>query len=130
MSNVRLHLNAWHTNRRYQIVDDRGCKFCLKGHDSLEHFFKCPSISAVLPAILKVNGIVPVQTWLLKSDFKQHRLLMALYIHALYNVHNMYRNKADRQEFRQTVENLVLGIPLKPKLQAYIRQAVNPYVWY
>jgi len=50
IANVRLHLNAWHTRRRYQQQGVIQCYFSGKHLvDSLEHIFHCDLVRSVFP---------------------------------------------------------------------------------
>ena len=128
LSNIRLHSNAWHTRRRYQQRTNSFCMFCRdpEAEDSIEHIVSCPSVQQILPAKLKTgpSGKVGFQTWLLFGLDDPERMLMSLYVHAIYTIHNMYRHSCDRGEFKQTVERIVLEIPLSQQLQANINNAI------
>ena len=56
IANVRLHLNAWHTKRRYQQKGEIQSYFCGKYVvDSLEHIFHCDLIRLVFPIKWRTN---------------------------------------------------------------------------
>jgi len=127
MSNVRLHLNAWHTGKRYQLSDGN-CLFCenSRAEDRIEHIFVCPVVQDVLPPRLKSGTppLVSVDTWLLLRLAKQNRLLMALYVHAIYCMHNLYRHTSDRGEFRKSVERCVLEVSLQDNLRKFVHDCL------
>ena len=127
MSNVRLHLNAWHTGARYQKKHTT-CLFCNNStaEDRIEHIFFCPVVQDVMPYRLKAGTprLVSVDTWLLINMEKQNRLLMALYVHAVYTMHNTYRHTTDRGEFRKSVQRCVLDIPIEGKLRTFVHDIV------
>ena len=90
MSNVRLHFNGWHTHRRYQR--NLPCEFC-KGPstlDCLEHYFSCRTLMEIFPVYLHCRSggrrRVPIQSWFLLELDKPAKLVMALYIHAIYKL--------------------------------------------
>ena len=90
----------------------------------------CPSVQQILPERLKTGlpGKVSFQTWLLFGLNDLERILMSLYVHAIYIIHNMYCHSCDRDEFRQTAERIVLEIPLRQQqqqLQASINYAIS-----
>ena len=128
MSNVRLHLNAWHTGSRYQQKHGN-CLFCRSSmaEDRIEHIFFCPVVQDVLPHRLRSGTppLVSVDTWLLMRMVKQDRLLMALYVHAIYCMHNLYRHTPDRGEFQKCVQRCVLDIPLKGNLRKFVHDVVS-----
>ena len=103
MSNIRLHLNAWHTRSRYQQTGS-ACVFCGNSlaEDRIEHIIFCPTIQGIMPACLKApyTGKVSPDTWFLHGTYKQDKLLTALYVHAIYVAHNTYRHSPDRGELR------------------------------
>ena len=63
---------------------------------------------------------------IMQSRFKQDRLLMALFVYALYTLHNLYRHNPERKEFRKALERIVLDVPLAPKLGKFIREVLQP----
>ena len=55
-ANVRLHLNAWHTQRRYQIKTYSPCCFCSSQVlDSIKHILWCPSLQSLFPPVWHGN---------------------------------------------------------------------------
>jgi hypothetical protein len=125
MSNVRVHLNGWHTKRRYQ---EKGvCIFCAREEDSLEHYFRCSSIRSVFPKRLKrePSQKVFMGYWFLFTLKKPDKILMALYIHAIYNMQNSRRHGCNVSELRLCIEMIVLDIPLRAEIQQYVRNAIR-----
>ena len=41
-------------------------------------------------------------------------------------MHNQYRHGAERAEFKQSVEHIILSIPLKTKLRQYVYNVLRP----
>ena len=119
---IRLAFNGWHTSRRYQ---ERGsCIYCrVEGTwDSIEHYFRCRTVHDILPSRLKHrSGIVPIRSWFLCCTLKQDKLLMALYIYAIYKLGNIYRHTHCRHEMKQAVERLVLEVPLRASLKSFVQ---------
>lgn len=126
-SNIRFHLNGWHTRRRYQ--QEGACLFCAGANtiDSIEHFVFCQVLHNVLPMRLKVEGQghVPVTTWFLYSLGKPDTFLMALYIHAFYTVHNLYRHSADWTEIKLLIERIILDIPMRQQLRKFVKSVIH-----
>ena len=122
LSNIRLHLNGWHTAARYQ--QKLRCVFCSnpRAEDRLEHILVCPVIQQAMPAQLRSasDGRVTADTLFLFGLSKPDRLLAALYVHAIYTLHNTYRHTPDRGELRQAVERIILDIPLNSKLRKFV----------
>ena len=50
---------------------------------------------------------------------------MAFYIHAIYAMHNTYWHISSRSELKLSVERIVLDMPLRPSLAAYVREVVR-----
>ena len=128
LSNVRWQLNGWHTGRRYQQTLNTRCCFCTnpEAQDSIEHFIFCPALQQCLPSRLKSGSPLAVSppTWFLFCTLSEDKLLMALYIHAFYTLHNQYRHSQDRGELRLSVERIVFDIPLKRKLASFVKECV------
>ena len=125
MANIRLHLNGWHTSARYQRKPVGRCLFCRnpKAEDRIEHIFRCPAARQIMPDRLKSGtpSTVLAHTWRLFYLEKQDQLVMALYVHAMYTMYNLYRHIPDRGEFRQSVERLVLEIHWKDKHRRFLK---------
>ena len=124
LSNARVHLNGWHTRRRYQ---EKGvCLFCAREEDSLEHYFTCSSIRAVFPRKLRreLSQKAFVGYWFLFTLRKPDKILMALYIHAIYSMQNTIRHRHKVSELRLSIERIVLDIPLRPDIQRYVKSAM------
>ena len=51
---------------------------------------------------------------------------MALHIHAFYTLHNHYCHGAETSEFTQSVQKIILDIPLGTKLSKYVREELWP----
>ena len=97
--------------------------------DSIEHFIFCPVVQAAMPGRLKVGSppSVDFKSWFLFTLSKPDKLLMALYVHAFYTMHNQYRHNPDRGEFRLAVEKIILDIPLRPALSDYLCNTILPF---
>jgi len=50
---------------------------------------------------------------------------MALYIHAVYTMHNTYRHISSKGELARSVEKVVLDIPLRSALRRYVHGRIN-----
>ena len=124
---MRLHLNGWHTAARYQHKTT--CLFCkaAESEDRIEHILTCKTVQRVLPSRLRsaTTGVVSCNTWFLFIPTKPERLLAALYIHAIYTMHNKYRHSQDRGEFKQCVDRIVMDIPLAPKLHKFVAEVLR-----
>ena len=88
----------------------------------LEHILVCLAIQQVMPAHFRSasDGTVTADTLFLFGLSKPDRLLAALYVHAIYTLHNTYRHTPDRGELRQAVERIILDIPLNSKLRKFV----------
>ena len=69
--------------------------------------------------------LVSPDTWLLIALDKPDLLLMALYVHAVYTMHNKYRHSADRGELRKSIERIILDVPLEGKLHNFVARVIN-----
>ena len=80
-----------------------------------------------MPARLKsgIPYMVSPDAWLLFGLEQQDQLLMALHVHAVYSLHNMYRHIPDRGEFRQSIQRAVLEIPLSAKWRQFVSSAMQ-----
>ena len=138
LSNIRLHLNAWHTSRRYQNRRKTTCVFCQKEgtEDSIEHIFFCERVQGILPCQLKTGAParVPVSTWMLLHVEKPEKLLMSLYVRAIHSIHNAYRHNheynmdshaLDHGEFKHAVHHIILDTPLRPQLSKYVTHVLK-----
>ena len=129
MAVIRLHLNAWHTARRYQRKANNYCPFCgnQAAEDSIEHFFFCPVLQNVFFAHLKSGRppSVPVKYLLLFRLNKKDKVMISLVWHAIYTTHNMYRHSPDRGEFKQTICRIISEAGLKPPLRSIQNELVQ-----
>ncbi len=129
MSNIRLHLNAWHTKMRYQQKENVECVFCgVDGTDDrLEHFFYCSKLRECRPKCFQHSPFIhmPVKYWFLLKLRKPDKIIMALYVHAVYTMHNTYRHILSKGELARSVERIMLDIPLRPALRRYVHGKIN-----
>ena len=113
-ANIRLHLNGWHTKRRYQ--EDGCCEFCGKkgSEDSIEHFFYCSIVQDLLPAALKLGSPAraPISTFFLFGLDGKTRILMALYVFGIYTLHNKIRHSKETRELRHSLHSIISSVPL------------------
>jgi len=127
-SNIRLHCNAWHTLARYQ--EKGACVFCgeVNSEDRLEHYFECTSLMPIFPTKFqrRASADIPVKYWFLLHLKKPDKIVMSLYVHAIYTLRNMYRHMSSRRELRLSAERIVLDIPLRPALAKYVSGMVLP----
>ena len=128
-SNIRLHLNAWHTKMRYQWKQNVECIFCgLEGtEDRLEHFFYCSRLRECTPRCFQCNPFIhmPVKYWFLLKLRKPDKIIMALFVHAVYTMHNTYRHILTKGELRKSVERIILDVPLQSALRRYVHGKIN-----
>ena len=129
MSNIRLHLNAWHTKMRYQQKENVECVFCeVDGtEDRLEHFFHCSRLRECMPRCFQHSPFIhmPVKYWFLLKLRKPDKIIMALFIHAVYTMHNTYRHISSKGELARSIERIMLDIPLRPALRRYVQGKIN-----
>ena len=133
MAVIRLHLNAWHTDRRYQRSAGSHCVFCSNqaAEDSIEHLFFCPVVQSVFPAHLK-KGRPPrvhVGNLLLFQLGKKDKVMIALVWHAIYTTHNMYRHTPDRGEFKKTICKIISEAGLTPPLHSIQNELIQSLQW-
>ena len=119
LANVRFHFNAWHTNRRYQRRD-KLCIFCGQegSQDSIEHIVVCQVVQACLPSSLKAGTppSVPAKTFFLIALDDDTKVVMGVFIFALYTMHNEVRHGAGMTDFKKTIRRIMTEIYMKPRI--------------
>ena len=50
---------------------------------------------------------------------------MALFVHAVYTMHNTYRHIWSKGELSKSVERIMLDVPLKSALRRYVHGKIN-----
>jgi hypothetical protein len=91
VANVRLHLNAWHTKRRYQQTNLTACYFCGRQVvDSLEHIFHCDLIRSLFPARWRGN----LSKCFFLSGGQDEVLLASLLLYGIYAHHCAARHSS------------------------------------
>jgi len=91
VANVRLHLNAWHTKRRYQQTDLTPCHFCGKQVvDSLEHIFHCDLVRLLFPSAWRGN----ISRCFFLSGGDEDVLLASILLYGIYAHHCAARHSS------------------------------------
>ena len=121
LANVRFHFNGWHTKARYQKRSGSTCLFCQleESEDSIEHIICCPVIQDLLPRCYKKGSPprVPVKYFYLFGLDNKHKLAMALYVFAVYTMHNDLRHNPNRTELRQCISRIAGEVRLTGSLR-------------
>ena len=90
-ANIRLHLNAWHTRRRYQQKGTSKCHFCgIQVIDSLEHIFQCDLVRSVFPTQWRED----VSKCFFLSGVDHEVLLASILIYGIYAHHCAARHSS------------------------------------
>ena len=90
-ANVRLHLNAWHTRRRYQQKDESPCCFCGRQVlDSLEHIFQCDLVRSLFPHSWRGN----LSKCFFLSGVDDEVLLASILVYGMYAHHCAARHSS------------------------------------
>jgi len=90
-ANIRLHLNAWHTRRRYQQKGTSKCHFCgIQVIDSLEHIFQCDLVRSVFPTQWRED----VSKCFFLSGVDNEVLLASILIYGIYAHHCAARHSS------------------------------------
>ena len=104
---LRFILNGFHTARRYQ--EKQLCLFCKKEgcFDSIEHFTECEVLLGLLPFYFKQQQqITRNKHWFLLTSKTDSTLFFAMFIAAVYTVHNSLRHFSDTRELRQQFQRV------------------------
>ena len=84
-SNIRFHLNGFHTNSRYQIRTITPCYFCGRPvQDSIEHILVCSSIQRIFPEHWRGNM---ARCFFLAGPAEDDILLGAMLVYGIYAFH-------------------------------------------
>ena len=137
-ANIRLQLNAWHTERRYQRrVRCRPCSFCRNNNneDKLEHIFYCYVAKNIFPLRWRVGSDSIARCFFLRHDSDDDLLLGALLVYGLYAYHCHARHDAGRisgPEATQAVIRLIASSPWHGRLgriwNDYAQSFDNPFL--
>lgn len=73
------------------------------------------------------GGRVPVTYWFLFKLRKYDKIVMALYVHAMYTMRNTYAHTHSRIELKPSIDRLVLDVPVSDALRAYVRSLVQGF---
>jgi len=120
-ANIRLHLNAWHTNRRYQKKCVTPCYFCARPvQDSLEHIFCCEAVQSVFPSNWRGNV---AKCFFLAGSQDDEVLLASLLVYGVYSFHCAARHSSTPTyvEVKASILRLIGEIPLSKRVSG---------VWY
>ena len=95
----------------------------------IEHYFSCPRLQDCLLRIFRPasGGKVPVTYWFLLKLRKYDKIVMALYVHAIYTMRNTYAHTHSRIELKPSIDRLVLAVPVSNALRAYVRSLVQGF---
>ena len=99
-ANVRLHLNGWHTNNRYQNKSKTPCYVC--GNlvlDSIEHFLHCQSIRQIF--LPRWRGDV-AKCFFLAGPSEADILLSGMLVYGIYSFHCFARHSTHPTHIEST----------------------------
>ena len=120
IANTRLHLNGWHTGRRYQRRNE-SCKFCknIQAEDSIEHLLFCPAVHDLFPVRMKIGNParVPVAHFFMFQPDGKHKMVFALMVYAIYAVHNEFRHSNDHRQFKLCVYRMLGDINVRLEIK-------------
>ena len=112
-ANVRLHLNAWHTNRRYQSRKYSPCCFCKADViDSIEHILWCPSLQSLFPAAWRGNK---AKCFFLAGPAEDEILLGGMLVYGIYAFHCFARHSCDTSESNDAIIRLITEVSWNTK---------------
>ena len=121
LANLRLHFNGWHTSARYQQRAGSTCLFCSQegSEDSLEHILVCPFIHSLSPPSFKKGAPprLPIKHFFLFGLDGKHRIAMAVFVFALYTMHNELRHSADKSERRHCISRIAGDACARPAMR-------------
>ena len=108
-ANVRLHLNAWHTDRRYQIHKNTCCRFCrLAPEDRIEHFVYCPVVRSVFPPRWRTEQHIG-RCFFLRWESEDDLILCSILVYGLYAYHCYARHHHQTSEVTESILKLAAG---------------------
>jgi len=124
LANVRLHLNGWHTERRYQR--NSVCRFCeiADSEDSIEHFVRCSWVSSFFPRSLQVEapGRISHALLFLFGVGESEKIAISIFNFGLYTVCNELRHSNNKRDLKLTLKRIMGEIYMRPAvLQAWER---------
>ena len=104
---LRFILNGFHTARRYQ--EKKPCLFCRQDGclDSIEHFTECEVLLGFLPSYFRQQKQgTRNKHWFLLTAKQDSTLFFAMFIAAVYTVHNSLRHSSNNRELRQQFQRV------------------------
>ncbi len=115
-ANVRLHLNAWHTERRYRGKYPSRysqCCFCnLRVVDSIEHFLWCTCLQRLFPPSWRGNK---AKCFFLAGPAEEEILLGGMLVYGIYAFHCFARHANDTSEPLLAIIRLIMEVSWNAK---------------
>ena len=128
-ANIRLHLNAWHTNSRYKKKMLTSCYFCARQvQDSLEHIFHCHVVQSVFPRGWR--GDV-AKCLFLSSHTEDDILLASILVYGLYAFHCSARHSETprHSELKGSILRLIGKVSFDMRLSNLWRERLWSIGW-
>jgi hypothetical protein len=129
-ANVRMHFNAFHTARRYQVCDSC-CLLCKlpNTEDSLEHLLHCAAVHKMLPLHLKTGTpprVPPECFFMLAGDGKQ-RVAFACFVYGLCTIHNEIKHSGQTRDLKHQLFRCLVDLPWKKQIRTVWEELLG---WY
>ena len=111
---VRFVFNGFHTAKRYQRTSP--CLLCNETQtaDSIEHIASCKKIRQCIP-LGYYNMRDTNRLFFLLSSHEEHTITFAMFLYAIYSVHNEIRHTGITRELKLQIGRAMHGCTLQKR---------------